>query len=38
MQTLFACLQIKNVSQDPLQGRIGKIYIPDQKVTGLLSI
>ncbi|XP_021891867.1 ribosome production factor 2 homolog [Carica papaya] len=24
--------KIKNVSQDPLQGRIGKIYIPDQKV------
>lgn len=25
-------LQIKNVSSDVLQGKIGKIYIPDQKV------
>lgn len=26
------CLQVKNVGQDAIQGKIGKIYIPDQKV------
>lgn len=28
----FYYLQVKNVSQDEIQGKIGKIYIPDQKV------
>ncbi|THU67200.1 hypothetical protein C4D60_Mb05t22140 [Musa balbisiana] len=27
--------KIKNVSSDVLQGKIGKIYIPDQKVGGI---
>lgn len=25
-------LQLKNVSEDAVQGKIGKIYMPDQKV------
>lgn len=25
-------LQLKNVSGDAIQGKIGKIYVPDQKV------
>lgn len=29
----FLYRQEKNVSQDAVQGKIGKIYIPDQKVT-----
>ncbi|RZS23359.1 hypothetical protein BHM03_00056271 [Ensete ventricosum] len=31
-------LQIKNVSSDVLQGKIGKIYIPDQKVRVFYSL
>jgi hypothetical protein len=32
------CLQIKNVSKDALQGKLGKIYVPDQKVIKHLFI
>lgn len=34
---IYFFLQIKNVSSDVLQGKIGKIYIPDQKVGFFLS-
>lgn len=26
--------QVKNVGDDAVEGKIGKIYIPDQKVSG----
>ncbi len=29
---MFCFLQVKNVSKDEIQGKIGKIYMPDQKV------
>ncbi len=29
---MFYFLQVKNVSNDEIQGNIGKIYMPDQKV------
>lgn len=38
---VFICftflLQIKNVTSDVVQGKVGKIYIPDQQVRTLLS-
>jgi len=34
----ISCLQIKNVSKDALQGKLGKMYIPDQKVSRHLVI
>lgn len=32
---MFCFLQVKNVSKDEIQGKIGKIYMPDQKVRGM---
>lgn len=29
---IFCCLQEKNVKKDAIEGKVGNIYIPDQKV------
>ncbi len=34
MFVLWSVWQMKNVSQDAVQGKIGKIYMQDQKVSG----
>ena len=32
---MLCFLQVKNVSKDAIDGKIGKIYMPDQKVRGM---
>lgn len=32
MMNNVCCSQVKNVSQDVIQGKVGKIYVPDQQV------